>query len=103
MDESPMKDSYAVIITYDENGGFWDHVAPPDGPAAGARADFFGPGTRIPAVVVSPFARKGHVDHTELETTSILRVIGERHRLTPLPSARYGAVESLAKVFDFGH
>ena len=59
MDESPMKDSYAVIITYDENGGFWDHVAPPHGPAAGARADFFGPGTRIPTVVVSPFAQGG--------------------------------------------
>ena len=102
MDESPMKDSYAVIITYDENGGFWDHVAPPHGPAAGARADFFGPGTRIPTVVVSPFARKGHVDHTELETTSILRLISERHRLNPLPSARYGAVESLAKVLEFG-
>ena len=36
MDESPMKDSFAVVITYDENGGFWDHVAPPQGPAAGA-------------------------------------------------------------------
>ena len=60
------------------------------------------PGTRIPTVVVSPFARKGHVDHTELETTSILRLISERHRLNPLPSARYGAVESLAKVLEFG-
>ena len=74
----------------------------PHGPAAGARADFFGPGTRIPTVVVSPFARKGHVDHTELETTSILRLISERHRLNPLPSARYGAVESLARVLEFG-
>jgi phospholipase C len=102
MEESPMKGSYAVIITYDENGGFWDHVAPPSGPKAGARADFFGPGSRIPTVLVSPFARKGTVDHTEYETTSILKLIGERHRLNPLPSARYGAVESFAKAFDFG-
>ena len=102
MDESPMKGSYAVIITYDENGGFWDHAAPPSGVKAGARADFFGPGSRVPTVVVSPFAKKATVDHTEYETTSILKLIGERHRLNPLPSARYGAVESLAKAFDFG-
>jgi phospholipase C len=102
MEESPMKGSYAVVITYDENGGFFDHVAPPSGPAAGARADFFGPATRVPTVVVSPFARKGQVDHAEYDTTSILKLIGERHRLNPLPSARYGAVESLAKAFDFG-
>jgi phospholipase C len=102
MEESPMKGSYAVVITYDENGGFFDHVAPPSGPAAGARADFFGPATRVPTVVVSPFARKGQVDHTEYDTTSILKLMGERHRLNPLPSARYGAVESLAKAFDFG-
>jgi phospholipase C len=102
MEESPMKGSYAVVITYDENGGFFDHVAPPSGPAAGGRADFFGPATRVPTLVVSPFARKGQVDHTEYDTTSILKLMGERHRLNPLPSARYGAVESLAKAFDFG-
>jgi acid phosphatase len=102
MDESPMKQSYALIITYDENGGFWDHVAPPRGPTAGGRADFFGPGSRVPTVLVSPFARRALVDHTEYDTTSILKLIGERHRLNPLPSARYGAVESLAKAFDFG-
>ncbi len=100
MEESPMKDSYAVIVTYDENGGFWDHVAPPSGPAAGARADFFGPGTRVPTVVVSPLARRGVVDHTEYDTTSILRLIADRHQLDPLPAPRFMAVESLAKAFD---
>jgi len=39
-----------VIVTYDENGGFWDHVAPPKG-------DRWGPGTRIPAIIVSPLVR----------------------------------------------
>ena len=101
MDESPMKDSYAVVITYDENGGLWDHAAPPSGSKAGSRADFFGPGTRVPTIVASPFARKGQVDHTEYDTTSILKLIAERHRLDALPSARFGAVESLAKAFDF--
>ena len=46
-----------VVVTYDENGGFWDHVAPPKG-------DRWGPGTRIPAIIVSPFAKTGYVDHT---------------------------------------
>jgi phospholipase C len=103
MEASPMKDSYAVIITYDEFGGFFDHVPPPQPSTAGGRADFFGPGSRVAAIVVSPFARKGVIDHTQYDTTSILRLIGERHRLAPLPSARYGAVESFAKAFDFGN
>ena len=97
-----MKDTYAVVITYDENGGLWDHAAPPQRAGGGRPRHFFGPGTRVPTVVVSPFARKGQVDHTDYETTSILRLITERHRLNPLPSARYGAVESLARALEFG-
>jgi len=48
----------AVIITYDENGGYWDHVPPPSD-RAGASAG--GPGTRVPAIIVSPFAKRGYV------------------------------------------
>jgi acid phosphatase len=66
-----------VIVTYDENGGFWDHVAPPKG-------DRWGPGTRIPAIVVSPYAKKGFVDHTQYDTTSILRFITHRFNLPTL-------------------
>lgn len=66
-----------IIVTYDENGGLWDHVAPPQG-------DRWGPGTRIPALVISPLAKKGHVDHTSYDTTSILRLIEWRYRLAPL-------------------
>ena len=97
-----MKGSYAVIITYDENGGFWDHAAPPSGAKAGARADSsaLAHGCRRSWCRLSP--KKATVDHTDYDTTSILKLIGERHRLDPLPSARYGAVESLAKAFDFG-
>lgn len=98
--KSPMKDSYALVITYDENGGFFDHVAPPSGPAAGARADFLGPATRVPAIVVSPLARKGVIDHTEYDTGSILKLITERFNLEPLPSPRVQAVNSLSKVFE---
>jgi acid phosphatase len=70
-----------VIITYDENGGFWDHVAPPKG-------DRWGPGSRIPALIVSPYAKKGFVDHTLYDTTSILRFITRRFDLPPLPGLR---------------
>lgn len=66
-----------IIVTYDENGGLWDHVAPPAG-------DRWGPGTRVPALVISPFAKKGYVDHTEYDTTSVLRLIEWRYGLDPL-------------------
>jgi phospholipase C len=49
LEDSPLKNGYALIIIYDENDGFWDHVPPPSMAKDGPRADFFGPGTRIPA------------------------------------------------------
>ena len=78
---SPLWPSTAIIVTYDENGGFWDHVAPPKG-------DRWGPGTRIPAIIVSPFAKRGRVDHTSYDTTSIIKFITRRFDLEPLPGVR---------------
>ena len=60
------------------HGGWWDHVAPP-------KADRWGPGTRIPALIISPYAKKGVVDHTQYDTTSILRFITNRWNLPTLP------------------
>ncbi|RMR08188.1 acid phosphatase [Pseudomonas syringae group genomosp. 3] len=74
---SPQWDNMVIVVTVDENGGWWDHVAPPKG-------DRFGPGTRIPALVISPFARKGKVDHTIYDTASILRLITRVHGLEKL-------------------
>jgi acid phosphatase len=65
---SPQWQDMAVIITVDENGGWWDHVAPPQG-------DRWGPGSRVPTLVVSPHAKQGVVDHTVYDTGSILRFI----------------------------
>ncbi len=81
LQKSPQWNHMVVIVTYDENGGFWDHVAPPKG-------DRWGPGTRIPAIVISPFSRKGYVDHTQYDTTSILRLITRRFGLPVLPGIR---------------
>ncbi len=75
---SPQWGHMLVVITYDEFGGAWDHVAPPQG-------DLLGPGARIPAIIVSPFAKHGTVDHTPYDTASILRLITRRFALAPLP------------------
>ena len=82
-----------IILTYDENGGFWDHVAPPV-------IDKWGPGTRIPALIISPFAKKGYVDHTTYETVSILSFIEKRWGLKPL-NARDEHADPLSHAFTF--
>ena len=74
---SPAWSRTAVVVTYDEGGGFWDHVAPP-------RPDAYGCGTRIPALLISPFARRGYVDHKVGDTTSVLALIAARFGLQPL-------------------
>jgi acid phosphatase len=83
--KSPQWPGMMVIVTYDENGGFWDHVPPPSGAGWGDR---WGPATRIPAIIVSPFARRGFVDKTSYDTTSILKLITRRFDLEKLPGVR---------------
>ena len=83
----------AVIVTYDENGGFWDHVAPPTG-------DTWGPGTRVPTLVFSPFAKKGFVDSTVYDASSILALIEHRFHLAPL-GTRDAVAADLGNAFDF--
>jgi acid phosphatase len=74
---SPQWKNMLVIVTYDENGGFYDHVAPPKG-------DRWGPGTRVPAILVSPYVKKGTVDHTQYDSASVLRAITRRFSLPVL-------------------
>ena len=81
LQKSPLWPNMLVVITVDENGGWWDHVAPPKG-------DRWGPGSRIPALIVSPFAKKGFVDHTIYDTGSILRFITRRFGLKKLPGLK---------------
>jgi acid phosphatase len=77
LQKSPQWPNMLIVVTYDENGGFWDHAPVP-------RGDRWGPGTRIPALIVSPRAKKGHVDKTPYDTGSILRFITRRWALEPL-------------------
>lgn len=90
---SPVWKKTVVIVTYDENGGFWDHAAPPTG-------DRWGPGTRIPAIIVSPFAKRHFIDHNSYDTTSIIKFITARFGLEPLPGVRAQAGD-LMNAFDF--
>jgi phospholipase C len=88
-----------VVVTYDEFGGQWDHVTPPGQGGKGGPHDVFGPGTRLPALVISPFLRGSFViDHTQYDTTSILATIERRFDLAPL-SSRDAAVHDLSRVF----
>jgi acid phosphatase len=89
LEKSPQWAHMLVVVTYDENGGIWDHVAPP-------KADRWGPGSRIPALIVSPFAKKGFVDHSLYDTNSILRFITRRYDLPVLPglAARDAALKA---------
>lgn len=90
---SPAWADTVIIITYDEHGGRWDHVPPPAG-------DRWGPGSRVPLIVVAPFAKRGYVDHTQYDTTSILNLIETRWGLRPLGS-RDAAANPLEGAFDF--
>jgi phospholipase C len=90
---SPYWADSAIVITYDENGGRWDHVPPPV-------VDRWGPGTRVPTIIISPYAKRGFVDHTRYDTTSILKFIETRWNLAPL-GTRDAAANDLTNAFDF--
>src|SRR5206468_3079756 len=67
----------AVVVTYDEGGGWFDHVRPPV-------VDRFGLGTRVPALIVSPYARRGVIAHGQYEHASVLKFVEWRWDLAPL-------------------
>jgi phospholipase C len=73
-------DDSLIIVTYDEHGGRWDHVPPP------SSNGIWGDGSRVPAIVIGPFAKRGFVDHQPHDTLSILKTIEQRFGLTPLNS-----------------
>ncbi len=83
----------AFLLTYDEGGGWYDHVAPP-------QIDAYGLGFRVPALLVSPYARQGFIDHTLLEHTSTLKFIENNWGL-PALSRRDAAANDFSSAFDF--
>lgn len=82
-----------IFITYDDFGGWYDHVPPPV-------VDRWGPGGRVPLLVISPWAKKGFADHTQYDTTALLKFIETRWSLQPL-ATRDAAANDLSSAFDF--
>jgi len=85
--------SSAFFLTYDDWGGWYDHVPPP-------QVDDRGYGFRVPALLVSPYARTGFIDHTLLDHTSILKFIEENWNI-PALAVRDAKAKNLTSAFDF--
>ncbi|HEU5047845.1 MAG TPA: alkaline phosphatase family protein [Rickettsiales bacterium] len=77
-----------IIVTFDDAGGYYDHEPPPAG-------DRFGPGERVPTLIISPFAKRGFVDHTVYSTISILKLIEDKYGLKPLTERDAAAPDML--------
>ncbi|HYZ46633.1 MAG TPA: alkaline phosphatase family protein [Actinomycetota bacterium] len=83
----------AVILTWDDFGGFYDHVPPP-------HVDLYGYGPRVPALVISPWARRSYIDHRIYDFSSVLKTIEELHGLRSLGQRDAGA-RAMWSSFDF--
>jgi phospholipase C len=107
---SPQWPHMAIIITFDEHGGLYDHVAPPKGcapdallpmvPAGQPQHDFAQLGFRVPLIVISPYAKAHYVSHKVTDHTSIIRFVEQRFKL-PAMSARDANADPLSDLFDF--
>jgi phospholipase C len=85
--------SSAFMLLYDDWGGWYDHVAPP-------QVDASGYGLRVPGLLVSPFAKTGFIDNTQLDFTSVLKFIESNWNVAPL-STRDAAANNITSAFDF--
>ncbi|HZP64080.1 MAG TPA: alkaline phosphatase family protein [Terriglobales bacterium] len=91
--QGPDWNSTVVFITWDEFGGFYDHVPPP-------QTDYYGLGPRVPLLIISPYARPGYISHTQYEFASFLKLVEERFNLAPLTLRDQTANDTLDS-FDF--
>jgi phospholipase C len=109
---SPQWPSTALIFTYDEAGGFYDHVPPPPAcvpddiapqiPDGGFVAGYDRYGVRVPLMIISPYAKRGFVSHHVTDHTSLLRLIEARFSL-PALTKRDANAEPPFDMFDFAH
>jgi acid phosphatase len=101
VENGPQAGNTLILVTYDEFGGQWDHVSPPGmGTTTGAH-DLFGPGTRVPAIIIGRSLTKSGVDHTVYDTTSIMRTIEQQYGLAPVAS-RDAVVNGLGPLIAAG-
>jgi len=91
--QGPEWNSTVVFLVWDDFGGYYDHVPPP-------QVDRFGLGPRVPLLIISPFAKPGYISHTVYEQSSILKFVERRYHLAPL-TARDQAASDMLDSFDF--
>jgi phospholipase C len=91
--ESPYWNSTAIVITWDDFGGFYDHVAPP-------KVDPYGLGPRVPALIISPWAKHGYIDNTQYEFASMLKLIEDTFNVPSL-GTRDVAANGMMDAFNF--
>jgi phospholipase C len=92
--QGPLWNSTVIFVTWDDSGGFFDHVTPP---ATGR----FTLGVRVPLLIISPFAKNGYVTHRQYSYVSFLKFIETRFHLAPLTSLDADA-DPMLDAFDFG-
>jgi phospholipase C len=90
----PQWNQSAVFLTWDDFGGFYDHVAPD-------QIDFYGLGFRVPMLVISPYARTGYIDHTRGDFTSVLKFIEEDFDIPALTARDAQNSSDMTQNFDF--
>jgi phospholipase C len=98
--QSPAWPRTLLIVTFDEWGGFYDHVSPPA--AADVKPELEQRGFRVPCLLISPYARRGRVAHGTYDHTSVLKLLEWRFGLEPL-STRDAQAANLAAALDFAH
>ena len=94
MGKSQFWDSTAIFVQWDDWGGYYDHVAPPF-------VDYDGLGFRVPLLVISPYAKKDYVSHTQFETASVLRFAEDLFGLPQMAAADARATSPAGDCFDF--
>ena len=91
--QGPNWNTTAIVLTWDDYGGFYDHVAPP-------QVDFYGFGPRVPMIIISPYAKPAFISHKQYEYASFLKTVEERFGLPSL-STRDADANDLLDSFDF--
>jgi phospholipase C len=96
---SPQWEKILFVVTYDEHGGFFDHVPPPKAPDERAAEGFDQLGFRVPTIIAGPWVKKGHVSSTQYDHTSVLKHIENMFGLEPL-TQRDAAANDLSDAID---
>ncbi|MGI8588669.1 MAG: alkaline phosphatase family protein [Chloroflexia bacterium] len=91
--KSPDWNTTAIFVSWDDWGGFYDHVSPP-------KIDQYGLGIRVPGLVISPYAKQGYIDHTTYSFESWLRIAEERYGVLPMTARDTNAADMISS-FDF--